>query len=535
MSNLLVDTCLRASLREGGQLCSLPKLFALLVAEQVEGYPALRAHQEPAWHMFLVQLGAIAMHRAGLIELPMDEIAWRDIIRALTKDAFPDDEPWRLVVEDTSKPAFLQPPVPTEVELKDPVYTPDALDMLITTRNHDLKQSVATAAMVDDWIFALVSLQTSEGYGGRNNYGIVRMNGGSSSRVMMGLAPMIGEAGRDTLRPGARLRRDIEQLLTRRSDMLERFAIGYPETGGIALTWTEAWPNDRQLALGDLDIWFIEVCRRVRLRRIDTKYYALTGISASERINGKHLNGVVGDPWAPINSVESKSLTIGDEGEFNHRRLSEMLFSGDWELPLLATLDRFEAVTVANWSLVIKAIARGNSKTGGFKERIVPIAGRVALGMKAKRKELYELAKAQIAEIAAVDNILRNALALAAAGGDREDVGEAAYASTRPLRARLDTVADRLFFPALWARFEAEQAGDRAALTAAEDTFVLQLIDAARQLFGEGLADMPCRAILRPRAEARARRRFDGALRNPKSPFSRLFATQPSQEDDVHA
>ena len=61
--------------------------------------------------------------------------------------------------------------------------------MLITSRNHDLKQNVARQAEPEDWVFALVSLQTSEGYGGSGNQGIARMNGGSSSRPMLGLAP----------------------------------------------------------------------------------------------------------------------------------------------------------------------------------------------------------------------------------------------------------------------------------------------------------------------------------------------------------
>ena len=87
-----------------------------------------------------------------------DESAWRDLLRALTPE-FPNDEPWRLVVDDWRKPAFLQPPVPVGVALKDEVETPDALDLLITARNHDLKQTVARRAAPEDWIFALVSLQ----------------------------------------------------------------------------------------------------------------------------------------------------------------------------------------------------------------------------------------------------------------------------------------------------------------------------------------------------------------------------------------
>ena len=74
---------------------------------------------------------------------------------------FAADEPWQLVVEDWTQPAFLQPPVPDGVTLANPVPTPDALDLLITSKNHDLKQAVARQGQPEDWLFALVSLQTS--------------------------------------------------------------------------------------------------------------------------------------------------------------------------------------------------------------------------------------------------------------------------------------------------------------------------------------------------------------------------------------
>ena len=138
--------------------------------------------------MFLVQLAALALHRAGARELPRTEEGWACSLRGLTHE-FPEDEPWCLVVDDERKPAFMQPPVPIGVKWT-PVSTPDALDLLITSRNHDLKQAVARQAEAEDWILALVSLQTCEGFGGAKNYGIVRMNGGSSSRSMLGLTPL---------------------------------------------------------------------------------------------------------------------------------------------------------------------------------------------------------------------------------------------------------------------------------------------------------------------------------------------------------
>lgn len=63
-------------------------------------------------------------------------------------------------------PAFMQPPDPGGLKWTE-VPTPDALDMLITSRNHDLTSQIAADAAPQDWILALVSLQTMEGFGGR--------------------------------------------------------------------------------------------------------------------------------------------------------------------------------------------------------------------------------------------------------------------------------------------------------------------------------------------------------------------------------
>ena len=112
--------------------------------------------------------------RVGLSEPPDAAGGWLRIIRTLTESAYPDDEPWQLVVDDITKPAFMQPPASSkerENDYKNQVSTPDELDMLVTSKNHDLKSEVATQAGVDDWIFALITLQTMEGFSGQGNYG----------------------------------------------------------------------------------------------------------------------------------------------------------------------------------------------------------------------------------------------------------------------------------------------------------------------------------------------------------------------------
>ena len=187
MLNILTEPIIRFDRSDGNRTdATLSEVYAALMANTVVAFPSLRPHQRHAWHAFLVQLGAMAMHRAGVDTPPESAEGWAKLIRGLTPD-HPDDEPWQLVVEDITKPAFMQPPARSSEREKDyqnEVATPDELDILVTSKNHDLKSSVASQAGVDDWLFALVTLQTMEGFGGAGNYGVSRMNGGLGNRPL---------------------------------------------------------------------------------------------------------------------------------------------------------------------------------------------------------------------------------------------------------------------------------------------------------------------------------------------------------------
>jgi CRISPR system Cascade subunit CasA len=395
--------------------------------------------------------------------------------------------------------------------LKKRVMTPDGLDVLITAKNHDLKQAVAEAGKADDWIFALVSSQTGEGYGGPKKFGAARMNGGSSSRSLVGLAPLSSSSKACTTpRCGAWFLRDLRVLLqTRERVLAEHASLGYKPEDGISLVWTENWPEKHQIALASLDVWFVEACRRVRLSRKAGGYFAHSGSSEATRIDAKAFKGVIGDPWSPVHRVEAKSLTLG-EGAFDYRKLTDLLFSGEWKLPLLAEPAAFEKGT-ATMALVCMALGRGNCKTDGFKERCIPLGGRVARSLGPRRHELHELAKEQIKEISEVDKALAYALALAASGGDRDKIKKDTYKLTTAPRGRFDAFADEVFFESLWARFEAQEVGAEA-VDAVKGAFVSQLITRARKLLVDALPGLPCTPLYRPRATARARDAFEWQL-----------------------
>src|SRR5690606_11832231 len=117
---------------------SLFAVFAALARGEADSFPALRPHQREPWHAFCVQVAAMALIRAGEHAMPGAEEDWRRLLIGLTPD-WPEGEAWSLVVEDWTKPALLQPPVvrPTDAkDYKNRLTTPDALDMLVTAKNH---------------------------------------------------------------------------------------------------------------------------------------------------------------------------------------------------------------------------------------------------------------------------------------------------------------------------------------------------------------------------------------------------------------
>jgi hypothetical protein len=312
MFNLLVDPLIGVLDVEGQpRHVSLPQLFFALGVDGIATFPALRPHQRHAWHALLCQLGALGCLKSGLSAPPKDSDGWRATLRALTHE-FPGDEPWMLVTSP-DKPAFLQAVVGALDSFK-PLSTPDELDMLVTAKNHDLKGARLSSAEANDWLFALVTLQTMEGFLGAGNYGISRMNGGFANRPGFSVSP-----------PGcigAHVMRDLKRLIAIRDDVLEKNAVFDPD--GLALVWLRSWNGASSLQPTELDPNFIEICRRVRLIYHDGRISALAAGSKVARITfSKDARGLTGDPWTPIEikDGELKALTVDARG-FSYKRMS---------------------------------------------------------------------------------------------------------------------------------------------------------------------------------------------------------------------
>ena len=413
MLNILTEAVIRLQTSPGSQQTfSMPEVYAALMVDEVEAFPALRPHQRHAWHAFLVQLGAMAMYRANVDRPPEDAEKWSRLIRALTPD-YPGDEPWQLVVDDITRPAFMQPPASSkelEKDYKSVVETPDDLDIILMSKNHDLKSEVATRASLNDWIFALITLQTMEGFSGAGNYGISRMNGGLGSRAAFTLAP--------SARPGAHVRRDIQALLEHRPAMLAEF----PMTDGAAgLLWTMPWDGTaaESLTADRLEPYYIEVCRRIRLRRReDGTLYGIRASSKSARIEGKELKGRTGDPWVPVNRKrDNLPLTLA-AGGFTYKRVTEYL-SSEWGAPPLLRPRESEQDS-SHTTLVARAMVRGQGKTEGYHERIIPLRPRTVqlFGMAGGTQAFGDIARERVEQVSIIQRILSHAIQVFAARGD---------------------------------------------------------------------------------------------------------------------
>ena len=511
MLNILNEPVIRADASDGSRVeASLPEVYAMLMADKIDAFPALRPHQRHAWHAFLVQLGAMAMHRDGRADPPKDAAEWLRIIRALTLDDYPDAEPWQMVVTDLTKPAFMQPPASSkerEKDYKSTVATPDELDMLVTSKNHDLKAAVATQADPDEWLFALVTLQTMEGYAGRFNYGISRMPSGYGNRSAFSITPSI--------RPGIHARRDMEGLLEHRKEILDEYPMA---EGGIGLMWTLAWDGTKAEALliSQMGPFYIEVCRRIRLREKKGELKATRANSDSRRI--VDIKGLTGDPWSPVGKSANRRGTppafLGPR-KFSYERVVDGLFSPDWARPYLLRPTQYDRNFDKTTQLVARGMVRGEGGTEGYHERIIPLRHKAmqVFGRVGAPQRLEDIARERIKQAGIVQSILRHAIATFAAHGnsDGRTHGKGKPSPNdlaRPWANRLDEIVDARFFDDLQTEFESDDPSEGELI---RNKWLLNVVIAnAQAILSTAQDSLPCPTIQRYRARASAQNLFDG-------------------------
>ena len=480
----------------------LPQLLATLGnADSVDGFPGLRPHQRSVWHAFLVQLAAIALHRAGLAALPEGADDWAGWLRGLTPE-WPGDEPWCLVAPPDA-PAFLQAPVPSGdlSAFRNWIEAPDALDMLVTSKNHDLKSSMMVQPEPDDWVYALVSLQTQEGFMGAGKYGIARMNGGFSNRTFVSVEPPGGVA--------ARFRRDLTVALRQRAEFLKRVP---SIRGSVALTWLLPWSGTDSLLPDALDPFFIEICRRVRLVDDGGRIIARETGSKAPRIDAGFLRGRTGDPWAPLDKRDGglgdeKAVSLMGRG-FPYDFMCDLMFNTKDYRP--APLQAVQPDDAEEGLVVVAAgIARGQGKTEGYHERRVPLSRQVQI-LFARRDtdRLARMAQHRVARIGDVSRILRRSLFVLAQEGKRvadlvrDHKGAAAIA--RPWLDRFRDLMDARFFRDLWD--EVEAVAPKAEKI--HDEWLVDIADVAEGLLTQAGETVPSTSMRRLKARAQAAEEF---------------------------
>ncbi|CAG0994810.1 hypothetical protein MYXO_02619 [Myxococcaceae bacterium] len=503
--NLLTDPVFRAETPDGNECLSLPRLLEALGADRVESLLGLQRHQEDAFHIFLCYLAGAVLALEGQADPCQNAGFWLDGIRRLTGRE--DDCAWALVVEDVTQPAFMQAAVPKKSDFaafKPKAATPDALDLLPTAKNHDVKSSKSGGPTPDVWVYALVSVQTMSGFFGQGNYGIARMNGGFGSRATVSLT--YGQ------RPGGRWSRDVGRLLALRDGLLTG-PWGY-QAQGLALLWVPPWDLKTSFGLKALDPFYIEIARAIRLVPANGGIEALGASTKAPRIAATETGGVLGDPWTPVNLNDKKkgqsALTVSATG-LSPELLRNLVFADGYQPADMQQADTGQESQDCRFNATV--LVRGQGTTDGFHHASLPVpAGRVRRLFRRgsdERNRLAELSKTALHDARDMQNrVLKPAVIALLEGGpekinfDRREVNQWL---TDTVKQFSEAWAGD-FFPWLWRQAEQEDQ-DAARLE-----WLRALRDKAKAVLEDAIARYPAREGRRYRSQVKAEGLFYGTL-----------------------
>ncbi len=437
MFDLLSDGLFTVDIGQETQKNSLPQVLEALGQDKEILFSRVQAHQKHSLFALFVQLAALALDEAEEEEIYHPAKDWEAMLLKLTDGA---REPWSLIVEDKTRSAFLQPPAlqPYKAHFE----TPQDLDILVVPKNHELKSARFQSAGAEDWLLALLTLQTSGGFSGRGNYGVMRMNGGLGSRPYVALVPKLSW--------NTRWQKDTHALLNRRQDE------GWAEEEKLKLLWLKPWSGADSLSIEVVDTDAIEIGR---LRRLYLEpsgaIFAMGCPTTAARIASKDLRGVVGDPWTPtLEGKDGKSLTLSASG-FNYKLISKLLFR-DGYAPSLAQ----EPVSDEKISyLWLEGITRGQGKTEGFHQRIIELSSKLKRRLRGADERLKLAARtrdwikdAETARLKVLKPAILTTLQAAELNKlNRKDNRAESWLSI------LDNLVDQRFFPLLFETLDAPQ------------------------------------------------------------------------------
>ena len=505
--SLLTTPLLRAVRADGSRArLTLPDVLARLSAGEDLAFPSLRPHQLPAWHAFLVQLACLALDANDWPELPTDAGGWRRLLRSLTA-AWPDDEPWCLVVDDWAQPAFLQPPG-AAADYRAGGTSAQNLDLLVAAKNHDEKLGKLRAPVpeaADVWIYALISLQGFAGYLGRGNFPTFRMNGGFASRPQFRLVFDEGS--------GTEFRRDVQALRLAMDGLWhDADTLGFGRDETLELLWLVPWA-DQALPMSQLHPLCLEVSRRVRLRALgDNGLQVFTAASTGMRVAAKDNKGHVLDPWIPIMKDGEARAFTAQADSFSYHRLAPLLFDDQrCRLPLLALPTLAERDGDAPALMRMQVLVGGSGRTDGCLRRDLPLPRPVLRRFVSQREHLALRARAFI-ELASLaqGKVLRAALLQYVDGRDKVDWQSKDFAkAVSPWVTVLERRIDEVFFGVLFETFDEPPLDDLAA----RQRWTSCLRDRVQAVFVAAIGALPTRDRSRELARGRAERLLHNAMR----------------------
>lgn len=325
---------------------------------------------------------------------------------------------------------------------------------------------------------------------------------------------------------------EITALLEYRPTLLAEFPM---TDGGEGLLWTAPWDGTaaESLPVSRLDPLYLEVCRRIRLRiHEDGTLYGIRTSSKAARIEGKDLKGRIGDPWIPVNRKrDNLPLTLA-AGGFTYKRVTEYLT--EWGPPLLLRPTEAEQHSSDTMQLVARAMVRGQGKTEGYHERIIPLRPKTVrlFGRAGGAQELGDIGRQRIEQVGIVQRILSHAIQVFAARGNADGVSPEHRALARPWLNKLDEIVDRTFFEDLQTEFEADDDASRQNI---RNQWLLNdsengVVDHARGVLHDAEDSLPCPALYRYRARVNAEGLFEGRIRG-NSGLPSLFLTEKEDNE----
>jgi CRISPR system Cascade subunit CasA len=181
--------------------------------------------------------------------------------------------------------------------------------------------------------------------------------------------------------------------------------------------------------------------------------------------------------------------------------------------------------------LVARVLVRGQGKTGGLHERVLPIperARRSVFGAKDQRDALGRLARERVDDVAKVQNKVLHvalcALLQAVAEDQKLDLKDD---RTQRWKRDFDARIDAVFFDALWDDLDLAATDPNAARASWQG----RAIAIARDVFRDALDAVPLPSVRAYRARAISERVFEGSARKNFAEATRAPRATATREE----